>query len=216
MYEFLTGDSGAFSNCNAIEESNNRVSYLIQKAEILVEIELFYLLPFQRRWDDWFPKVMYYYANVDKTREKIKELIKNDEWESKNLQELKEKLLKKLIIENVTKPVDENTLQKSLKEMKKNLLEELKIENTLQKLLEEMKFSLLKELNNKNDTNKSVDKTILEKIFEETKKSLLKEFNAENDTNKSVDESTLQKILEETKNSFLKEFNIENDINKSI
>ncbi|PKY55051.1 hypothetical protein RhiirA4_474249 [Rhizophagus irregularis] len=248
MYEFLTGDSGAFSNwsytanpslailivlfsllvvvylmnlligllSNAIEESNNRVSYLIQKAEILVEIELFYLFPFQRRWDNWFPKVMYYYANVDKTREKIKELIKNDEWESKNLQELKEKLLKKLIIENVTKPVDENTLQKSLKEMKKNLLEELKIENTLQKLLEEMKFSLLKELNNKNDTNKSVDKTILEKIFEETKKSLLKEFNAENDTNKSVDESTLQKILEETKNSFLKEFNIENDINKSI
>ncbi|POG78479.1 hypothetical protein GLOIN_2v1537213 [Rhizophagus irregularis DAOM 181602=DAOM 197198] len=248
MYEFLTGDSGAFSNwsytanpslailivlfsllvvvylmnlligllSNAIEESNNRVSYLIQKAEILVEIELFYLLPFQRRWDDWFPKVMYYYANVDKTREKIKELIKNDEWESKNLQELKEKLLKKLIIENVTKSVDEDTLQKSLKEMKKNLLEELKIENTLQKLLEEMKFSLLKELNNKNDTNKSVDKTILEKIFEETKKSLLKELNAENDTNKSVDESTLQKILEETKNSFLKEFNIENDTNKSI
>ncbi|CAB4373238.1 unnamed protein product [Rhizophagus irregularis] len=195
MYEFLTGDSGAFSNCNVIEESNNRVSYLIQKAEILVEIELFYLLPFQRRWDNWFPKVMYYYANVDKTREKIKELIKNDEWESKNLQELKKNLLEKLIIENVTKPV---------------------YENTLQELLEKMKSSLLKELNNKNDTNKSVDKTTLEKIFEETKKSLLKEFNAENDTNKFVNESTLQKILEETKSSLLKELNIENDTNKSI
>ncbi|CAB5180117.1 unnamed protein product [Rhizophagus irregularis] len=173
MYEFLTGDS----------------------AEILVEIELFYLLPFQRRWDNWFPKVMYYYANVDKTREKIKELIKNDEWESKNLQELKKNLLEKLIIENVTKPV---------------------YENTLQEILEKMKFSLLKELNNKNDTNKSVDKTTLEKIFEETKKSLLKEFNAENDTNKFVNESTLQKILEETKSSLLKELNIENDTNKSI
>ncbi|CAB4415434.1 unnamed protein product [Rhizophagus irregularis] len=157
MYEFLTGDSGAFSNwsytanpslailivlfsllvvvylmnlligllSNAIEESNNRVSYLIQKAEILVEIELFYLFPFQRRWDNWFPKVMYYYANVDNTREKIKELIKNDEWESKNLQELKKNLLEKLIIENVTKPVDENTLQKLLKEMMTSLLNEM-------------------------------------------------------------------------------------------
>jgi hypothetical protein len=68
---------------NAIEEDNNRVSYLIQKAEvnninishsisvniliypififfkILAEIELFYLLPHQRRWQAWFPEVMY-------------------------------------------------------------------------------------------------------------------------------------------------------------
>ncbi|POG63060.1 hypothetical protein GLOIN_2v1690004, partial [Rhizophagus irregularis DAOM 181602=DAOM 197198] len=43
----------------AIEEDNNRVSYLMQKAEILAEIELFYLLPHQRRWKTWFPEVMY-------------------------------------------------------------------------------------------------------------------------------------------------------------
>ena len=67
----------------AIEEDNNRVSYLIQKAEvnnininysfsvniliylnfyflkILAEIELFYLLSHQRRWQTWFPEVMY-------------------------------------------------------------------------------------------------------------------------------------------------------------
>ncbi|CAB4421589.1 unnamed protein product [Rhizophagus irregularis] len=43
---------------NAIEEDNNRVSYLIQKAEILAEIELFYLLPHQRRWKTWFPETL--------------------------------------------------------------------------------------------------------------------------------------------------------------
>ncbi|PKY21459.1 hypothetical protein RhiirB3_435066 [Rhizophagus irregularis] len=42
----------------AIEKDNNRISYLMQKAEILAEIELFYLLPHQRRWHTWFPEVM--------------------------------------------------------------------------------------------------------------------------------------------------------------
>ena len=36
----------------------DRASYLVQKAEILAEIELFYLFPFQRRWRTWFPEVM--------------------------------------------------------------------------------------------------------------------------------------------------------------
>ncbi|CAB5373308.1 unnamed protein product [Rhizophagus irregularis] len=40
----------------------------MQKAEILAEIELFYLLPHQRRWKTWFPEVIHYYADVDKTR----------------------------------------------------------------------------------------------------------------------------------------------------
>ncbi|CAB4376033.1 unnamed protein product [Rhizophagus irregularis] len=60
MYNFLTGDS-----------NNERVSYLKQKAEILTEIELFYLLPNQRRWKSWFPEVIYYYANIDKLEKKI-------------------------------------------------------------------------------------------------------------------------------------------------
>jgi hypothetical protein len=42
----------------AIEQDNDRASYLVQKAEIIAEIELFYLLPHQRRWRIWFPEVM--------------------------------------------------------------------------------------------------------------------------------------------------------------
>ncbi|CAB4474165.1 unnamed protein product [Rhizophagus irregularis] len=85
MYLFLTGDS-----------NNNRVSYLKQKAEILAEIELFYLLPHQRRWGKWFPEIIYYYANVDKTREKVKEMMDNGEWDSNEFTELKKALLEKL------------------------------------------------------------------------------------------------------------------------
>ncbi|CAB4384419.1 unnamed protein product [Rhizophagus irregularis] len=84
---------------NAIEKDNNRISFLIQKAEILAEIELFYLLPHQRRWKEWFPEVIYYYANVDKTREKIKEMINEGEWNTNEFLELKQKLLKELNIQ---------------------------------------------------------------------------------------------------------------------
>ncbi|CAB4431369.1 unnamed protein product [Rhizophagus irregularis] len=83
---------------NAIEEDNNRVSYLLQKAEILAEIELFYLLPHQRRWQTWFPEIMYYYADVDKTRVEIKRLIKKSEWDTKEFTEMQEKLLERLQI----------------------------------------------------------------------------------------------------------------------
>ncbi|CAB4444383.1 unnamed protein product [Rhizophagus irregularis] len=99
MYLFLTGDSSALSNWpyadnpNAIEEDNNRVSYLMQKAEILAEIELFYLLPHQRRWQTWFPEVIHYYADVDKTRIEIKRLIK-DEKEIRGISINLQKLLK--------------------------------------------------------------------------------------------------------------------------
>ncbi|CAG8465583.1 14744_t:CDS:10 [Funneliformis caledonium] len=65
-----------------IEKDNNRTSYLLQKANILAEIELFYLLPHQRRWKSWFPDEIYYHADVDEVRRRIQELIKNDEWDS--------------------------------------------------------------------------------------------------------------------------------------
>ncbi|CAB4404176.1 unnamed protein product [Rhizophagus irregularis] len=79
----------------AIEEDNNRVSYLIQKAEILAEIEIFYLLPHQKRWQTWFPEVIHYYADADKTRIEIERLIKEVILEKLSaLEKLDEKLEK--------------------------------------------------------------------------------------------------------------------------
>ncbi|PKK75979.1 hypothetical protein RhiirC2_816053 [Rhizophagus irregularis] len=73
-------------------------SHLIMKAEHLAKIELFYLLPHQRRWESWFPEVMHYYSSVNKTRKKIKEMFENKEWSTSTSEfsELKEDLLKKL------------------------------------------------------------------------------------------------------------------------
>ncbi|GBC19313.2 hypothetical protein GLOIN_2v1881126 [Rhizophagus irregularis DAOM 181602=DAOM 197198] len=101
---------------NAIEKDNNKASYLVQKAEILAEIELLYLLPHQRRWHEWFPEVIYYYADVDKVRRKIKEMINEGEWNTGEFLELKQDLLNRLNIQH--NPVDETTL--------KNILEEIR------------------------------------------------------------------------------------------
>ncbi|GET58057.1 hypothetical protein GLOIN_2v1781805 [Rhizophagus irregularis DAOM 181602=DAOM 197198] len=59
----------------AIEKDNDRASYLVQKAEVIAEIELFYLLPHQRRWKTWFPEVIYYTVEVEKARKYIREAI---------------------------------------------------------------------------------------------------------------------------------------------
>src|SRR6185369_5252770 len=39
---------------SAIDENNTREAFLVQKAKIITEIELFYLFPNQRRWKNWF------------------------------------------------------------------------------------------------------------------------------------------------------------------
>ncbi|RIA87083.1 hypothetical protein C1645_878270 [Glomus cerebriforme] len=128
----------------AIDKDNDRVSYLIQKAKILAEIELFYLLPNQRRWEAWFPEVIYYYANVDKTREEIKRLMNNGQWETNEneLSDIKQALLKELKINDIDKNKAElqQVLEKKLE----------KTETNLQQVLDELKMmkqALLKEFN---------------------------------------------------------------------
>ncbi|RGB36451.1 hypothetical protein C1646_758091 [Rhizophagus diaphanus] len=59
--------------------------------KILKEIELFYLLPNQRRWKTWFPDIIYYYADIDKTCQTIKKLTNEGTWKTN---EMRENLLK--------------------------------------------------------------------------------------------------------------------------
>ncbi|CAB4398805.1 unnamed protein product [Rhizophagus irregularis] len=126
-----------------IGEDNNRVSYLIQKAEILAEIELFYLLPHQRRWETWFPEVIHYYADVDKTRIEIKRLIEVGEWDTKEFTEMRENLLKLLEIKH--NPIDNEVIMKKLEKLEEleksydKKLEKLDKLEKLEELLEEIR-----------------------------------------------------------------------------
>ncbi|RGB28686.1 hypothetical protein C1646_767546 [Rhizophagus diaphanus] len=100
-----------------IGKDNNRVSYLIQKAEILAEIELFYLLPHQRRWQTWFPEVI---------QLEIKRLIKEGEWNTKKFTEMWEDLLKELGIKH--NPIDNEVIFEKLKELDDKKLDNLPLE----------------------------------------------------------------------------------------
>ncbi|PKY49190.1 hypothetical protein RhiirA4_465057, partial [Rhizophagus irregularis] len=121
---------------NAIEEDNNRVSYLIQKAEILAEIELFYLLPHQRRWRTWFPKVIHYYADADKARMEIKRLIEEGEWDTKEFTDMRENLFKVLEIKH--KHIDNEVILKKLENLEELEKTHDKRFEKLEKLLEEI------------------------------------------------------------------------------
>ncbi|RIA87085.1 hypothetical protein C1645_828293 [Glomus cerebriforme] len=131
----------------AIDKDNDRVSYLIQKAKILAEIELFYLLPNQRRWKHGSLK--YYYANADKAREEIKRLMSNGQWETNEneLSDMKQALLKELKINDIDKDKAglQQLLEKKLKKTETNLQQILekrleKTETNLQQLLDELKM----------------------------------------------------------------------------
>ncbi|PKY41347.1 hypothetical protein RhiirA4_454918 [Rhizophagus irregularis] len=84
----------------AIEKDNDRALYLVQKAEVIAEIELFYLLPHQRRWRSWFPEVIYCRVDVEKTRIYIKEAIKKGKWNMDDWPEMKHKILKRLSVDD--------------------------------------------------------------------------------------------------------------------
>ncbi|PKC71621.1 hypothetical protein RhiirA1_453319 [Rhizophagus irregularis] len=100
-----------------IDKSNDRVFLLIQKAKILAEIELFYLLPNQRRLEKWFPEVIYYCADVDITRAEVKTLITDGRW-SNEFPDMNKDLFKKINIQRNPAEVD---LRKLLEEVQSKL-----------------------------------------------------------------------------------------------
>jgi hypothetical protein len=75
----------------------------------------------------------YYYASVDKAREKVKEMIKQDEWNTSQFPELKQDLLEKLNVEY--NPITNETVIKELAEMKNaNEKKLIEVQNANEKL----------------------------------------------------------------------------------
>ncbi|GBB87276.1 hypothetical protein RclHR1_13700007 [Rhizophagus clarus] len=83
----------------ALNEEEVEASYWKMKAEFISEIELFYLSPRQRRWQIWFPEVLYFNAKLDEAHEKIEKLINEGKWNTNEFPEMKQELLNKLRIQ---------------------------------------------------------------------------------------------------------------------
>ncbi|EXX59190.1 uncharacterized protein OCT59_012366 [Rhizophagus irregularis] len=70
------------------------------KAKAMSEIELFYMLPHQRRFQKWFPEVLYFDVELGEAQELIKELISEGKWNTNEFPEMKQDLLNKLKIQH--------------------------------------------------------------------------------------------------------------------
>ncbi|EXX65328.1 hypothetical protein RirG_134360 [Rhizophagus irregularis DAOM 197198w] len=81
------------------KDDDVQASYWKMMAEVVADIELFYLLPCQRRWRKWFPEVLYFNANFNEVQEEIEELIIKDNWSKNDFPEMKQDLLNKLKIQ---------------------------------------------------------------------------------------------------------------------
>ncbi|CAI2182712.1 7008_t:CDS:2, partial [Funneliformis geosporum] len=60
-----------------IEGSRTHFLFMLQKSKILAEIELFLLLPNQRRWQQWFPDVILYDMPIEDVQQRINEIDDN-------------------------------------------------------------------------------------------------------------------------------------------
>ncbi|KAF0449993.1 transient receptor potential cation channel subfamily a member 1-like [Gigaspora margarita] len=97
---------------NAIDEANNEESFLQLRGEILAEIELFWMLPYQRRKKNWFPAILYYKVSVKELKKYVKSVEDKKRLPSEILEiskfEDSEEILRKKI-EELTKVNEELT-----------------------------------------------------------------------------------------------------------
>ncbi|UZO16938.1 uncharacterized protein OCT59_008304 [Rhizophagus irregularis] len=155
-YGKVLDDGTIDSNPYIIQLPNENTNMFISYQSALFAMYKFLTETLER-----IPEVIYYYANVDKTREEIKKLISDGQWDADVFSEMREDLLKKLNIQNY------KTDQKLLKEIQEK-------QEADQKLLKEMQEKnetdqkLLKELQEKHENDQKLLKEIREILLNKT------------------------------------------------
>ncbi|KAF0558404.1 transient receptor potential cation channel subfamily a member 1-like [Gigaspora margarita] len=95
----------------AIDDRNNEESVLQPRGEILSKIELFWMLPHQRRESNWFPEILWYGASVKELKKYIEGVEDKKSLDPRILEITKtedsEEKLKKLINETLTNKINE-------------------------------------------------------------------------------------------------------------
>ncbi|UZO29101.1 uncharacterized protein OCT59_022591 [Rhizophagus irregularis] len=153
VYKLITGDSGSLSPWTyPIDDYNNEEEFLLQKAKIIVEIELFYMLSSQKYNKNWFPDWIYYDIPVTEVR-KLINAINNNKTEfdyfpfiSKELKELvaiNDEIREENSKENKTK----NEIKEELKQMKKILNDMIKSLNIDKDKIKEDNNGVIEKIN---------------------------------------------------------------------
>ncbi|GBC23171.2 hypothetical protein GLOIN_2v1784920 [Rhizophagus irregularis DAOM 181602=DAOM 197198] len=145
----------------AIGDYNKKEEYLLQKAKIIMEIELFYMLPWQRNNKKWFPNWIYYDLPVTEARKLINAI--DNEQTVFNYPPLISEELRNLVV-----LADDN-----------NKLEN-KIDQTKEELKQQMEFIMKnigveKDNEEEQDSEEKEQENKLEKQMEQTKEELPKQ-----------------------------------------
>ncbi|RIB28363.1 hypothetical protein C2G38_1514096 [Gigaspora rosea] len=119
---------------NLISNSDNQISYLTLKSEIIEEIELFYMFPHQRRKNNWFPYIMFYECHTTKLYEHIIDI------QSEKLSGYKKIFISKNLMEVLQLPEEEPSLIQIEKKIEKNeeKQEELHILKEIEKTIKDL------------------------------------------------------------------------------
>ncbi|PKC68902.1 hypothetical protein RhiirA1_533856 [Rhizophagus irregularis] len=145
----------------AIGDYNKKEEYLLQKAKIIMEIELFYMLPWQRNNKKWFPNWIYNDLPVTEARKLINAI--DNEQTVFNYPPLISEELRNLVV-----LADDN-----------NKLEN-KIDQTKEELKQQMEFIMKnigveKDNEEEQDSEEEEQENKLEKQMEQTKEELPKQ-----------------------------------------
>ncbi|KAF0452879.1 hypothetical protein F8M41_001860 [Gigaspora margarita] len=65
--------------CDVAINDDNVLAYLALKREIIIQMELLYMLPYQRRRNDWFPFIIFYECDIIKLNENVAYTL-TDKW----------------------------------------------------------------------------------------------------------------------------------------
>ncbi|KAF0524633.1 transient receptor potential cation channel subfamily a member 1-like [Gigaspora margarita] len=124
--------------CDAAINEGKNLAYLALKREIIIQIELLYMLPYQRRRNDWFPFIIFYECNLIKLHSQIID-IKNGKWSG-----YKEPFVPKYLNEFFLlseEPPSINDIKKEINVIKKEIVEDLQnqINNGVKNIIDSIK-----------------------------------------------------------------------------
>ncbi|PKY38559.1 hypothetical protein RhiirA4_451568 [Rhizophagus irregularis] len=166
----------------AIDDFNKKEEFLLQKAQIIMEIELFYLLPWQRNNKKWFPDWIYYDIPITEIR-KLLNAIDNEQTVFNYPPFVSEKLRKLVVLTNDNK-----------KQTKEELTQELKEQNNkLEKKIDRIIKYIGIEQDSEEDKKKKQDNK-LEKQIKQTKEELTRELKEKMDKVEQKMESIMESL----------------------
>ncbi|KAF0459573.1 wd-40 repeat protein [Gigaspora margarita] len=152
---------------NAVNETNNEESFLQLKCEILSEIELFLMLPYQRRKKNWFPDILYYEVSVHELKKYIKKITGDEEIFQNIFPSVKKKL------QNIFPEIKDSNeeIKDTIKAQKDESLKDLKAQ--IDELLKDLKVQTDESLKNlKAQINESLNDRLRTQIDEALKEPI--------------------------------------------